>query len=58
MVRAHLLKTNPDKNFQIAVIEEAMSNFFRYFFIMPTPPKVTDLNLAILHPPRLIASNS
>jgi oligoendopeptidase F len=36
MVRAHLLKTNPDKNFQIAVIEEAMSNFFRYFFIMPT----------------------
>jgi len=36
MVRAHLLKTNPDKNFQIAVIEEAMSNYYRYFFIMPT----------------------
>jgi oligoendopeptidase F len=36
MVRAHLLKTNPDKNFQIAVIEEAMANFYRYFFIMPT----------------------
>ena len=36
MVRGHLLKVNPDKNFQIAVIEEAMSNFFRYFFIMPT----------------------
>ncbi len=36
MVRDHLLKTNPDKNFQIAVIEEAMANFYRYFFIMPT----------------------
>ena len=36
LVRDHLLKSNPDKNFQIAVIEEAMSNFYRYFFIMPT----------------------
>ena len=36
MVRDHLLKTNPDKNFRIAVIEEAMSNFYRYFFVMPT----------------------
>ena len=36
MVRAHLLKTNPDRDFQISVIEEAMANFFRYFFIMPT----------------------
>jgi oligoendopeptidase F len=36
MVRAHLLNTIKDKNFQIAVIEEAMSNFFRYFFQMPT----------------------
>ncbi len=36
MVRAHLLKTNPDPRFQIAVIEEAMDNFHRYFFIMPT----------------------
>ncbi len=36
MVRGHLLKTNPDRNFQISVIEEAMSNFYRYFFIMPT----------------------
>ncbi|MBI5936040.1 MAG: oligoendopeptidase F [Chloroflexi bacterium] len=36
MVRAHLLQSNPDKNFQIAVIEEAMANFYRYFFIMPT----------------------
>jgi oligoendopeptidase F len=36
MVRAHLLKANPDKNFQIALIEEAMSNYYRYFFTMPT----------------------
>jgi oligoendopeptidase F len=35
-VRAHLLKENPDRDFQISVIEEAMANFFRYFFIMPT----------------------
>ncbi len=36
MVRAHLLKTNPDPHFQISLIEEAMANFYRYFFIMPT----------------------
>jgi oligoendopeptidase F len=36
MVRAHLLATNPDRDFQISVIEEAMDNFHRYFFIMPT----------------------
>ncbi len=36
MVRAHLLKANSDPQFQIKVIEEAMSNFHRYFFIMPT----------------------
>ncbi len=36
MVRAHLLKSNPDPDFQLALIEEAMSNFHRYFFIMPT----------------------
>ena len=36
MVRAHLLETNTDPQFQIKVIEEAMSNFHRYFFIMPT----------------------
>jgi len=35
MVRDHLLKGNPDPNFQIAVIEEAMYNFHRYFFVMP-----------------------
>ncbi len=36
MVRAYLLKNNPDPDFQISVIEEAMGNFHRYFFIMPT----------------------
>jgi len=36
MVRSHLLHTSTEKDFQIAVILEAMSNFFRYFFQMPT----------------------
>ena len=36
MVRAHLLAQNPDRDFQISVIEEAMNNFHRYFFVMPT----------------------
>jgi oligoendopeptidase F len=36
LTRAHLLETSADPDFQIAVIEEAMSNFHRYFFIMPT----------------------
>ena len=36
MVRAHLFDTEKDPQFQIAVIEEAMDNIHRYFFIMPT----------------------
>ena len=36
MVRDYLLKSSDDVEFQIGVIEEAMSNFHRYFFIMPT----------------------
>jgi len=36
MVRDYLLKNKTDADFQIAVIEEAMANFYRYFFIMPT----------------------
>jgi oligoendopeptidase F len=36
MVRAHLIKAQVDPAFQIEVIEEAMSNFHRYFFVMPT----------------------
>ncbi|MEK6256575.1 MAG: M3 family metallopeptidase, partial [Chloroflexota bacterium] len=37
MTRAYLRKEKADdKNFQLAMIDEAMSNFHRYFFIMPT----------------------
>jgi oligoendopeptidase F len=36
LTRAYLLKSNPDKYFQTALLEEAMDNFHRYFFIMPT----------------------
>lgn len=37
MMRGYLLKTITDKNFLIALIDEAVgSNFFRYFFQMPT----------------------
>src|SRR5437764_13520610 len=35
LTRRHLLATKTDPEFQIAVIEEAMSNFYRYFLIMP-----------------------
>ncbi|MFO7944834.1 MAG: oligoendopeptidase F [Anaerolineales bacterium] len=36
LVRDHLFRTQKDPNFQLALIEEAMSNFHRYFFVMPT----------------------
>ena len=36
LVRKHLLAQHSDPAFQIAVIEEAMSNFHRYYLIMPT----------------------
>ena len=36
MVRAHLFATNDDRDFQLALIQEAMDNIHRYFFIMPT----------------------
>lgn len=36
MVRDHLVRTLTDKALQIALIEEALSNYHRYFFIMPT----------------------
>lgn len=36
MTRAWLLEHNADPAFQISLIEEAMSNFHRYFFVMPT----------------------
>jgi oligoendopeptidase F len=35
LVRDHLLKTNRDPQFQVSLLEEAFSNFHRYFFIMP-----------------------
>ncbi len=36
MVRDYLLRTQEDPQFQLALIEEAMSNYHRYFFLMPT----------------------
>lgn len=36
MVRDYLFRTQTDNEFQIALLEEAMSNYHRYFFIMPT----------------------
>lgn len=36
MVRDHLFQTRHEAQFQIALIEEAMDNLHRYFFIMPT----------------------
>lgn len=36
MTRANLFRTQSDPQFQIGLIEEAMSNLHRYFFIMPT----------------------
>ena len=36
MLRAYLLDQDIDRDLKIAVIEEAMSNFHRYFLIMPT----------------------
>jgi oligoendopeptidase F len=36
LVRAHLLAQLTAREQQIALIEEAMANFHRYFFIMPT----------------------
>ena len=36
MVRDYLFRTEEDPDFQLALIDETMSNFHRYFFIMPT----------------------
>jgi oligoendopeptidase F len=36
MVRDYLFRTQTERSFQIGLIEEAMSNYHRYFFIMPT----------------------
>ena len=36
LVRAFLLRPEAKRDLQIAVLEEAMANFFRYLFVMPT----------------------
>lgn len=36
MTRAYLFEQYDDRDFQLALIQEAMDNFHRYFFIMPT----------------------
>jgi oligoendopeptidase F len=36
MTRAYLFETHSDRNFTLALIQEAIDNFHRYFFIMPT----------------------
>ena len=36
MVRARLFAGDSDRDFQLALIQEAMDNIHRYFFIMPT----------------------
>ncbi len=36
LVRASLLRADTRKDMKVAVLEEAMANFFRYLFIMPT----------------------
>jgi len=36
MTRDYLFRTLDDPTLQLALVEEAMSNFHRYFFIMPT----------------------
>lgn len=36
LLRAHLLDVVSDRELQLSILEEAMANFHRYFFIMPT----------------------
>ena len=36
LTRRYLIDANHDTDFQIAVMEEAMANFYRYLFIMPS----------------------
>jgi oligoendopeptidase F len=40
LVRAYLLEHSTDPDFQIALIEEAMGNFYRYYFTMPILAKL------------------
>ena len=36
LLRAHLLDAVSDRDLRLAILDEAMANFHRYFFIMPT----------------------
>jgi oligoendopeptidase F len=36
LMRADLLSQNPEEDFELEILAEAMSNFHRYLFIMPT----------------------
>lgn len=36
MLRHHLLQASPSRAFELEILEEAMANFYRYFFVMPT----------------------
>src|SRR5690606_33436908 len=35
LVREHLLNSSSDRDFQLAVLDEAFANFHRYLFVMP-----------------------
>jgi oligoendopeptidase F len=40
LLRAHLLESNADRELELAVVDEAMGNFLRYFFTMPTLARI------------------
>ena len=40
LLRAYLLESVADRELQLAVLDEAMGNFLRYFFIMPTLARI------------------
>jgi len=42
LVRAHLLTLDRGKEFEMAVIQEAMDNFHRYLFLMPINSQLED----------------
>jgi oligoendopeptidase F len=36
LLRHYLLETQPDPEFQLEILDEALANFYRYLFVMPT----------------------
>jgi oligoendopeptidase F len=40
LLRAHLLESIADRDLELAVLDEAMGNFLRYFFTMPTLARI------------------